>query len=369
MFRSPHYASRTVLLLLLLVGRLPTSTRAALKIWQPQTAINPSTWRQVGSDRACAARTLVFQAAGHIEWLAGLTNTGPPIQRLVLPRDGMFLLNASDPAAPFRLGAAATGDICNADKSYLLQPAVQPPYWFDPSAWRTAGAPNAAQPPVNRVPCECDTVRLVADDRSPTTMAIRLHDNDEIVVRDVQLDNGLERTSMERFLGSRNGQLLFTSTGTTAERLARCTGGQRTCGCHAAERLQAVEEAVCSTVQCAPETQCLDPIVVAGWCCPLCGAQLLMAETTECPLRGDEKRGYEVYRMLGELEGGRWLKLVEFDWSVVPVVREDGAVAYRGQLMLVDRGDEYGGYSAELAANLMRLKGKLGESNGAIFLT
>lgn len=365
--RSPRNAPIAVLLCILLLLLLPTVSQADLKIWTPPSApaLATSAWPQVGSDRACAQRTLVFRPDGHIESLAAL-NGADPIQRIVLPRDGMLLLNNNDnAAAPFRLAAPAPS-ACNPDKSYLLQPAHRPPYWFDPGAWRTAdAAPNAARPPVNRVPCECDSVRLAAADQrtaaaAAATWAIRLHDTDEIVVRDVRLDGSNRSDSMERFLQSRNGALLFTSTGQPAAHTARCTGPQRTCGCHAIERLEAVEEAVCSTVLCAEEAQCLDPITVAGWCCPVCGAQILVEQSDACPL-DDEALTSDVHRMLRDMDGGRWLQLVDYDWSVVAQRKADGGVEYRGQLMLVDKGGVYKGHSAELAANLLHLKRKMGE--------
>lgn len=405
-------ASRSLLLFLIPFFFL-SATIAELKVWSPRPNAAATNWQPsvTSSSALCASQSLVYQPNAFFETLPmqqlqTLNTTTAPLRpprnfrRLVLPANGAIML--PDAATLFAASDSSSGRRCNVDRDYLQQAVYSPPYWYDPTAWLVAGqTANQARPLVNRVPCECDSVVLTSAKNgsgsggggggSSPTLAIRLNDDDQLLIRDIRLtssagDTGVPDT-LDNLMGSPLAGRLFTSTGQTAARKARCSAALATadpvedsspCGCHSAERYADVLRSVCSAVVCPADVGCMEPIRIPGMCCPMCGAVLRTDSMPTCPRQllvgggdgggGGGDIGRRVQRMLVEMDGGKWLGLVDVDITVEPSLNVYSGVfdsydfeytQYTGQLTIVDRGagdaagSAYRGDSAEVARKLL----------------
>ncbi|XP_006744221.1 protein amnionless [Leptonychotes weddellii] len=247
-------------------------TRAAYKLWVPNTDFEPAAnWSQ--NRTPCAGAAVEFPTN---KMVSVLVREGHSISDMLLPRDGEFVLasGAGFSASGARAHPGAPALFLDPDRFS----------WHDPRLWRSGDAAQGLfSVDAERVPCRHDDVVF------PSDASFRVGLGPGALPARVRSVRALGQTftrdeDLAAFLASRAGRLRFHGPGALSVGPEACAGptlcrrGQAlTVSALTAASLLQAQPWICAALlqplggRCPPAA-CRDALRPEGQCCDLCGA-------------------------------------------------------------------------------------------------
>ncbi|XP_036162339.1 protein amnionless [Myotis myotis] len=343
---------------LLLGLQLCALTRAAYKIWVPNTDFdNADNWSQ--NRTPCAGAAVEFPAD---KMVSVLVRGGHSVSNMLLPLDGEFVLAAG---AGFSAADTSVNPDCDpgAPARFLDPDRFS---WHDPRLWRSGDAARGLfSLDVERVPCRHDDVVFPPDSSfrvglGPGARALRVGSVWAL---------GQKFTSDEDlagFLASRAGRLRFHGPGALSVRPETCAAPSG-CVCGNAE----VQPWVCAALlrpsggHCPPAA-CRDALRPEGQCCALCGAIVSLTHGPAFDLARYRARLLSDFLTLPQYQA---LQVAVSKVPRPPQPREaPGEADTEIQVVLAEPGPETGG-AGRLARALLADVAEHGEALGILSAT
>uniref|UniRef100_A0A8B9Y0W2 Protein amnionless n=1 Tax=Bos mutus grunniens TaxID=30521 RepID=A0A8B9Y0W2_BOSMU len=345
--------------LVLLWLQLCALTRAAYKVWVPNTNFDDATnWSQ--NRPPCAGAAVEFPAD---KTLSVLVREGHSISDMLLPLDGEFVL-----ASGAGFGAADAGsrpDCGPGARARFLDPDRF--LWLDPRLWRPGDAGRGLfSVDAERVPCRHDDVVFPAD----ASFRVGLGPGAGTVrVRSVQaLGQTFARDEdLTAFLASRAGRLRFHGPGALSVDPEACADPSG-CVCGNAETQPWICAALLQPLGGGcPQAACLEPLRPEGQCCDLCGAVVSLTHGPAFDLQQYRARLLHAFLALPQYQG---LQVAVSKVPRPPGLREasDAKADTEIQVVLVEAGPETGG-AGRLARALLADIAEHGEALGILSAT
>ncbi|XP_032764793.1 protein amnionless isoform X2 [Rattus rattus] len=239
-------------------------TRAAYKLWVPNTSFNTaSNWNQ--NRTPCAGDAVQFPAD---KMVSVLVRDSHAISDMLLPLNGEFVLASG---AAFSSAGGDSDPACHPGARLLFRNPDRFS-WLDPHLWSSGTQESGIFfVDAERVPCTYDDVLFPRD--GSFRVALGPGPN-PVHVRSVSAvgQTFTRDEDLAAFLASREGRLRFHGSGTLRVGSQACTDASG-CVCGNAETLPWICASLLQPLggRC-PEATCQDPVRPQGQCCDLCGA-------------------------------------------------------------------------------------------------
>ncbi|CAL1285452.1 unnamed protein product [Larinioides sclopetarius] len=235
------------------------------KIWATNTNFNnPRNWRE--GRLPCPNDRVIFPASSSV--LIFMPESFS-VSEVVLPINGELVFPKN---AIFNLTGRTETASCPG-QDVLFQPNVES--WYNPDNWNvtsermfpeTHPRRNKAVPHAYQVPCRWDRVQFPAQS-SFSVQGIE----PPVSIASLQINNRIySQIDLDALLSTPTGKLLFHNNPSIQITNSLCTDPK---GCICGNEEDLIFSAICKFKPC-PNLMCLDPIEVAGHCCPICGAKL-----------------------------------------------------------------------------------------------
>lgn len=345
-------------LILLIISLQQMLCDATLKTWHPT---EKTVWEYVGSNKQCSEQTIAYQKniLGAIMFPEKFTN----ITALILPKNGALIIKSNE-ALSFQSKINRSCDISNYVRRHLI-----PSSWFLSRNWITsrdhAEENYNAIPHIERIPCECDEIEFPKNE----SVSVSLWPAGELSINSLKMNGKL--SDFETFRQTELGQIIFSDNTDVNVQSSVCNPSSKSCACFDSKRFYEYESYLCyAEEQYCSVPHCLQPIRPIGHCCDICGATLLYNTTNNdnshpspSLLCNSNIESYmkRLQKILYQLNDGKYYYLVDVHASIVPQKQNDGTMKNVVQLIIVDKDDNYQGYSVQLVNKLIadrQFKGK-----------
>ncbi|XP_032260553.1 protein amnionless [Phoca vitulina] len=332
-------------------------TRAAYKLWVPNTDFEPAAnWSQ--NRTPCAGAAVEFPTN---KMVSVLVREGHSISDMLLPRDGEFVLASG---AGFSAPDASRDPGCGTGAPALF---LDPDRfsWHDPRLWRSGDAAQGLfSVDAERVPCRHDDVVF------PPDASFRVGLGPGARPARVRSVRALGQTftrdeDLAAFLASRAGRLRFHGPGALSVGPEACAEPSG-CVCGNAE----VQPWICAALlrplggRCPPAA-CRDALRPEGQCCDLCGA---IVSLTHGPTFDIERYRARLLQAFLPLHQGLQVAVSKVPRPPRPRGTAGAEADTEIQVVLAETGPQTGG-AGRLARALLADVAEHGEALGVLSAT
>lgn len=293
---------------------------------------NGDKWTNMGPNPDCAkTRAVVTKELDGVMFVNGQKQ----YQEFVLPSDGAVLIGDNS-----RIIFSDNTTCKDAEENdFIMFKHSTVRRWFSTKSWSTVGEKkSAAQPHIEQIPCECDTVFFPEESGT----AVDLDMVDELVVDKILINGHVD--DFTRFLETKIGQKMFLNSEDVRFIHGTCSSrpSQRLCGCHTHKRFRDQLAILCiEEGDYCDIPHCKEPIRPIGHCCDMCGAILHFKSASVCDI--DIKvMSQTVQSKLNRFRNGKYSSKIDFYISIVPHRAEYNLL----QLVVAESG-EYTGISVD----------------------